>query len=168
MRKLLTKKTSLLAVLACVIGLGSAAGAFGYFTGAGSGVTHTDGVGTSSNMTVSFGTVTGMMYPGAGFDIVPYTVLNAGSGTQELSAVAPTINSNSNGDVTVAGTAVTGCKAVWFTASVGTPALPVTLLPNGGGAGDAFTGTLTVSMIDSGTNQNVCQSVTPDITVSAS
>jgi hypothetical protein len=168
MRKWITKKTTLVAALASLIAFGGAAGAFAYFTGGGSGVTHNAVIGTAGNLTVSFGTATGTMYPGAGFDVVPYTVTNAGSGVQQLTTVTAAINSDGSGNITVAGTPLAGCKAAWFTASVGTPTLPATLTPAGSGATASFNGTLTVSMTDSGTNQNVCQSATPDITISAS
>jgi hypothetical protein len=168
MRRRLKKKGWIIAGLTCLIAIGSAAAAFAYFTAGGTGVTHADSVGASSALTVSFGTPTGTMYPGAGSSAVPYTVTNAGAGQQQLTSVTAAVNADASGNITVSGTSVAGCKAAWFTASVGTPALPVVLTPSGSGATASFTGTLTVSMTDSGTNQNACQNQTPDVTVSAS
>jgi hypothetical protein len=60
---------------------------------------------------------------------------------------------------------VAGCLASWFTATNTPPAyLPQTLA----GSATSTAGSVAVTMQDSGTNQNVCQGATPDITVSAS
>ena len=152
-------------VLSALVALGIAAGAYAYFTSTGSGTSQTAAIGTSSNFNVTFGAPSGTMFPGSGSDSIPYTVTNAGSGSQQLSAVTATV-ANSGANITSGGTAVTGCLATWFTAGAGT-VTPTTLAPNGQ-TGDSYSGTVTVTMSDSGSNQDPCQGKTPDITVSAS
>src|ERR1700748_2354740 len=107
MAKWITRKSTLVAALAAVIAIASAAGAYAYFTGGGTGTTHGDAVGESSSLSVTFGTPTGTMYPGAGFSVIPYTVTNGGSGTQQLSSVTAAVNADGSGNITVSGTAVT-------------------------------------------------------------
>jgi hypothetical protein len=94
---------------------------------------------------------------------IPFTVTNGSSGYQNLSSVTAALAANGNGDITHSGTAVTGCKASWFTVTPNPPAL-------GDMAGNVTTaqGTVTVTMQDSGTNQNVCQGATPDVNINAS
>ena len=161
----LTKRR--LAVVVCALAaLGIAVGAYAYFTSTGSGTDQTAAIGTSSNFTVAFGTATGTMYPGSGSDAIPYTVTNAGTGAQQLSSVTATVAADGSGNVTSSGTAVTGCLASWFTATPGT-VTPTTLSPHGQ-SGDSYTGTITVTMSNAGTNQDPCQGKAPDITVNAS
>jgi hypothetical protein len=102
------------------------------------------------------------MYPGAGTATMGYTVTNAGSGNQKLATTSASVNADVNGNVTSNGTAVAGCLATWFTA-VNTPPAAADLA---GGA--QATGSVAVTMTDANANQNACESVTPDVTVSAS
>jgi hypothetical protein len=155
-------KRRLAAIVCALVALGIAVGAYAYFTSTGSGTDQTAAIGTSSNFTVSFGTATGTMYPGTGSDSIPYTITNAGSGSQRLNAVTATVAADGSGNVTSSGTPVVGCLATWFTATPAT-VTPTTLAPNG-----TYNGTITVTMIDSGSNQNPCQGKAPDITVNAS
>jgi hypothetical protein len=161
----LTKRRVIVA-LCGLAALALASAAFAYFTSTGSGTNQTAAIGTASNFTVTFGTATGAMFPGTGTDSIPFTVTNAGSGSQQLSAVTATVNADVSGNVTSAGAPVPGCLAAWFTAVPGT-VTPTTLTPSGQ-PGDSFSGTVTATMIDSGTNQDPCQGKTPDIKVSAS
>jgi predicted metal-binding membrane protein len=158
-------KRRLVVVLSALVALGIAAGAYAYFTGTGSGTSQTAAIGTSSNFNVTFGTPSGAMFPGSGSDTIPYTVTNTGSGSQQLSSVTTTVAS-SGANITSAGTAVAGCLATWFSASAGT-VTPTTLAASGQ-PNDSYAGTVTVTMSDSGTNQDPCQGKTPDITVHAS
>ena len=64
---------------------------------------------------------------------------------------------------TVSQTFIQDCRAAWFTA---TDTGVTTILPAGPSA--ANVDTVTVSMLDSGTNQSVCESISPEIDVSAS
>jgi hypothetical protein len=137
-------------------------GAYAYFTSTGTG-TGTASVGSSTAFAVSFGTTTGgPLYPGAGSQALPYTVTNpAGGGSQNLTTTTAKVAS-SGGNVTQAGTPFAGCLAAWFTATNAAPP-SVNLVP-----GASATGSVAVTMQDSGTNQDPCQGVAPDITVSAS
>jgi archaellum component FlaG (FlaF/FlaG flagellin family) len=166
MLRKLTKKR-LVAGVVVLLALAVAGAALAYFTGGGSGTTQVAAVGTSSNLSVTFGTPTGAMYPGTGTDTIPFTITNAGSGAQELSAVAASVANDGSGNVTSSGAAVTGCLAAWFAASPGTLSAPVDLAASGQ-AGDSYSGTVTVTMSDSGTNQDACEGQTPDITVTGS
>ena len=157
----LTKRRSVV-VLCALVALGLAVGAYAYFTSTGSGTDQTAAIGTSSNFTVSFGTATGTMYPGAGTDSIPYTITNTNTGSQRLNAVTATVNADGSGNITSSGTPVVGCLAAWFTATPAT-VTPTTLAPNG-----TFNSTIAVTMTDSGTNQNPCQGKAPDIVVNAS
>jgi hypothetical protein len=155
-----TKKRAI-ATLIAIGALVVAGGAFAYFTASGSG-TGQAAVGSASPWTVAFQTTTGTMYPGAGTATLPYTITNAGSGNQKLATTAASVNADVNGNVTSHGTAVTGCLASWFTAA-NTPPSAADLA-----AGAHTTGSVAVTMADANANQNACQGVTPDITVSAS
>jgi hypothetical protein len=156
----LTKKR----VIATAIAIGAlalAGGAFAYFTASGSGTGQAT-VGSSTPWTVTFGTTTGTMYPGAGTATLPYTVTNAGGGNQKLATTTASVNADGSGNVTNHGTSVSGCLASWFTAA-NTPPTAADLA-----AGAHTTGSVAVTMTDAAVSQNACQGVTPDVTVSAS
>jgi hypothetical protein len=153
-RKRVTALGSLVAIAAVV-------GAVAYFTGSGSGTGQAK-VGTATPWGVTFGTTSGLMYPGSGTSTVPYTVTNNGSGDQRLSTTTASVVSDGSGNVKASGTAVVGCLAGWFTAT-NTPPSATTLAPN-----ETATGSVAVTMSESDTNQDACKSVMPDILVSAS
>jgi hypothetical protein len=156
----LTKKR-LIATAITIGALAVAGGAFAYFTASGSG-TGQAAVGSSTPWTVTFGTTTGTMYPGAGTATLPYTVTNAGNGNQKLATTTVAVNADTNGNVTTHGATVTGCLATWFTAA-NTPPTATDLA-----AGAHTTGSVAVTMADAAVSQNSCQGVSPDVTVSAS
>jgi hypothetical protein len=156
----LTKKRAI-ATLIAIGALIVAGGAFAYFTASGS-ATGQAAVGSSSPWTVAFGSTTGTMYPGAGAAVMPYTVTNASTGHQKLATTTASVNADANGNVTSNGTTVTGCQATWFTATNTAPSAA----DLAGGA--QASGSVSVAMADAAVNQNACQGVTPDITVSAS
>lgn len=165
--KFVTKRR-VVVVLTSVLALAIVSGAFAYFTGDGSFTGSAGAVGSAANYSVSFGTPTGNMYPGNGSDTIPYTITNTGNGTQQVSSVTAIVDSDANEDITVGDTGVSGCQADWFAVSApGTLSTPVTLAPSGH-SGDSYSGTITVTMKNSQTNQNSCQGQTPDITVHAS
>jgi hypothetical protein len=143
--------------------LGIAGTAFAYFTSTGNG-TGSATVGSAGAWTVVAGTATGTMYPGAGTSIVPFTVTNAGSGAQAYTTLTPGVAS-SGGNITQGGTPVTGCLSTWFVPVLGTPSVAAGVSIAGGGN---FTVSVSVTMTDSLTNQNVCQGKTPDITLGVS
>lgn len=149
------------AVLGSLTALVAVVGAIAYFTGTGSGTGQAT-VGTSTPWDVTFTGTSGTMYPGSGTSTVDYTVENVGSGNQRLNATTATVVNDGSGNVTSSGTPVPGCLAAWFSAANNPPAA-VTLAPSG-----TATGTVDVTMSESGTNQDPCKTVTPDILVSAS
>jgi hypothetical protein len=141
-----------------------AAGALAYFTSTGSG-TGSASVGSAGAWTVNVSPATGgPLYPGSGSQSIAYTVTNSGSGQQSLAGTTAVVKS-SGGNVTQAGTAVPGCLASWFTA---TNTAPASLPQDLAGSATSTGGSVAVSMQDSGTSQNPCQGVSPDITISAS
>jgi hypothetical protein len=164
MRKFVTKKRVLAAGVVGALLAGGAA--YAYFTGTsgtGSGQAHT---GTSAAWSVSVGAFAGgPMYPGSGVESATYTITNANTGNQALTAVSASVNADTNGDITENGTALTGCQASWYAASAGAPAsgYNVAIAKQG-----TTTGTVSVQLNESGSNQNVCRSAQPDVTVTAS
>jgi hypothetical protein len=135
MKKHLTKKrVILLAIAGLTVAL--AAGAFAYFTAAGSG-TGTATVGTASAITLASDPVTGLFPDGAD---VPVTVhiSNPGGGAQFVNQVSGSVADNS------------GCLGSWFQVDSVTYAATIA-------AGGSDTANTNVRMLDSGTNQNVCQ-----------
>lgn len=156
-----TKKRALVAGI--VASLALAAGAYAYFssTGTGSG---SASVGSSSAFTIAVSTdATGTLYPGAGSEVLTYTVTNPSAGHQNLASTAAVVASDINGDILQGATPVAGCKASWFTAT----AASTNPLPQNLAGGGTSSGTVTVTMQDSGTNQDPCQNKTPKITVNA-
>src|SRR4051812_8071211 len=142
------------ALAAGVVGSSAlAVAAFAYFTSSGSG-TGSAAVGTASPWQVDVAAPTGgPVYPGSGSEDLAYTITNTSSGHQQLESISASVAS-SGGNVTHNGTAVAGCSASWFTAVNHPPTLPSNVA-GGGQRG----GSVTVTMQDSGTNQDACKSV---------
>jgi hypothetical protein len=142
----ITKRRAL-AVFGCLSALVLAAAAYAYFTSTGSG-TATAKVGTSSAITLK-GTVSGNLYPGASSQ-VSFTVDNPSSGTQRV------------GTITLTGITVDAAHSTCSTTISGgnpdfsMPAVTVnaTFAP---GNGQAVTPKGTLTMNDTGVNQNACQ-----------
>jgi len=150
--------------LALGLSLGAAGAAFAYFTSTGTG-TGSAQTGSATNWTVTAAAGTGgPIYPGQGTETIAFTVKNAGSGNQSFSAATASVKA-SGGNVTVAGVAVPGCLATWYTATAGapTPAFNTSIVPNGTAAVN-----VTVTMTDAAVSQNVCQGVNPDIQLAVS
>ncbi len=153
------KKIVVLVATTAVVALGSTA-AFAYFTSTGTGGGSAT-VGSATPWLVTVNSVTGgPLFPGTGSETVSYTVTNNGTGPANLLSVTAAINSDVNGDVP--GTA-TGCKAVWFSAN-GISGAPAGVLAPGG----TNSGTFNITMLDSGTNQDVCEGTSPTFTITAS
>jgi hypothetical protein len=142
----------------------SASAAFAYFTSTGSG-TGSASVGSAGNWTVTVKSdATGKLLPGSGTENVGYTITNPNKGAQSFTTVTATVNADNNGDVTdtTTGASAAGCKAAWFTADAGVTSPPAgTSIPKNGTA----TGSVTVTMTDEPTNQDACENVDPQITV---
>jgi hypothetical protein len=159
-RRVVQTRKRRLAAVGSGVALAAVVAAVAYFTNSGSGTGQAT-VGTSTPWGVTFQATTGTMLPGSGTSTVNYTVTNNGTGNQRLTTTTASVVSNA-GNVTSSGTPVPGCLASWFSAANNPPA-PVTLA-----AGGSTTGSAGITMAESGTNQDACQGVTPDILVSAS
>jgi len=106
------------------------------------------------------------LYPGGPAQTVDFTVYNPGATTESLSQVTITVASDTNGEVESTpgdtSTDVAGCYASWFSTT------PQTW--SGGSIPSAQTvdGSGTVSMLESGTDQDACQGATLGLVFSAS
>lgn len=151
-----------------VIGLAAiltvASASFAYFTDEGSG-TGNGTVGSSTKYAVTVDAATGgSLYPGAGVDTLEYHVKNEGSGHQQLSSITATLTKDEGGNVynTTTKAFATGCKSSWFTV-VNSPGT----LPDDLAGGATHSGSATVELKNEAESQNACQSVTPQLTVTA-
>jgi hypothetical protein len=145
----ITRKKIAVVSTVAVLGLGGGI-AYAFFTSTGSG-TGNASVGSATNWTVAVASDTShALYPGTGSESLGYTITNAGTGNQQLSTVTASVADSGS------------CLGSWFTATPTSPASPVTLAHNG-----TYTGTVTVSLNESGTDQNACQGISPVVTVSA-
>jgi len=135
MSKYLTKRRVIvLAITAAAVAV--ATGAFAYFTASGSG-TGSATVGSASAVNLSSGAVGGL-FPGGADVSVTVTIANPGSGAQHVGTVSGSVADNS------------GCLGAWF--QVDPVVYNATIA-----AGGSDTATTKVRMLDSGTNQDVCQ-----------
>jgi hypothetical protein len=146
---LLKTRISILASVAVlVIGAGGAAFAFWTSTGTGEGTATS---GESVDFTVSSLDATGgPLSPGGPSEEVAFTVTNPASGVQSLSAVEVSI-ANADGS---AWDTVEGCTAEDYTAVIDQA-------PTFGeiASGDSVDGTVTVSMVNTSSDQNACQGI---------
>lgn len=167
-----------IAALSVIAVLAAAGAAIAYFTSTGTG-TGSATVGSASNWTVGeTGTATGgPLYPDAAIgtghiQTDPYTVTNAGSGSQDLTQVVISV-ANANGSAWSSQTnpAKPACTASDFSVGgrpIGT-AWTDTSLAGDYVAGASQTGSVTVQMIDkTSSNQDNCQGVTVPLYMSAS
>jgi hypothetical protein len=153
----MTKKTKAL-VAASVLVVGTAGGAYAYWSSLGSG-TGSASTGTSSAFVVTTDTATGSpLTPGGPTQTVAFHVENTNSGVQYLDTVTVTV-ATSNGS---AWTAVSGCSAADYT--VGTPSFTAGEVASG----DTVDGTVTVTMKNLSSNQDGCKGATVPLYVSAS
>jgi hypothetical protein len=165
MKRFTNKKRVLAIGLAAGLTLGAAGVAFAYFTSSGSG-TGQASTGSATNWGVSAAAVVGgPLYPGQGSQTITYTVTNNGSGNQALNTAVATVNSGTGGAVTQGGVVAAGCLASWYnaTAAAPSPAFHTSIIPTG-----TATVVATVTMSDPGVNQNPCQGIAPDITLTVS
>jgi hypothetical protein len=140
----------LLPAFAVVVVLGIAAGAYAYFTTTGSG-TGTANVGTSSALTLH-ATVGGALFP-ATSQPVTFTVDNPSSGSQRV------------GTITLASISVDAAHSACSTVITGgNPDFTMTAVTVnqsfGPGNSQAVTPTGTLTMNDTGVNQDACQGAT--------
>jgi hypothetical protein len=170
-RKLMKKRVAVGAAVAALLVAGGAA--YAYFTGGSNSATGSGTVGASTSWGIATGTPSWSgsltaLYPGASGDTeyIPFTVTNNGKGHQAVTAITATVAADSSGNAeTAAGASITGCLASWFTATVDSSdaSLPADLA-----AGGTYTGKIDLTMQDTATNQNACQSASPAVTITTS
>jgi hypothetical protein len=142
------KRTS--AAIGCVVALAAAGAAFAYFTSSGSG-TGSAAVGSSSAVTLH-ATISSNLYPGSSSPVT-ITVDNPSSGSQRVGTVSLASISVDAGHSTCS-TAISGGNPD-FTM----PAVTVNqVFPSGNGQSVTPTGTLTMN--ETGVNQDACQGAT--------
>jgi hypothetical protein len=145
MNRFMSKRA--LIVISSFAALAIAAAAYAYFTSTGSG-TATAKVGTSSAITLK-GTVAGNLYPGASSQ-VSFTVDNPSSGAQRVGTITLT------GITVDAGHSTCSAVISGGTPDFSMPAVAVNAtFPSGNGQAVTPKGTLTMN--DTGVNQNACQ-----------
>jgi hypothetical protein len=160
MRRILRKRTAVAVSVVAMLAVAGAAFAYFSSTGSGTGSAH---VGSSTAFTVAVSPGTGgPLYPGAGSESLAYTITNPSTGGQNLSATAVSMVNDGSGNIVSGGAAVSGCKVADFH--------PVDVPPAYGNmlGGSTKSGSVTVTMSDSGFNQDACQGKTPDVKVDAS
>lgn len=152
----ITRKRALLA-LGCVGVLALAAGAYAYFTSTGSG-TATATVGSSSAVTVK-ATVSSTLYPGSSSPVT-FTIDNPSSGAERVGTISLTEVKADAGHSSCS-TTITG-----GTPDFAMPAVAVnkTYSP---GNGQSVTPTGTLTMNDTGVNQDACQGATLTLKLSS-
>ena len=147
------KRTVAVAATAGLV-LGIAGGAFAYFTSTGSG-TGTGSVGTSHAVTVENISFSGLT-PGGPAQPVVYSFDNpAANGVQDFGKASVVVDSITPSTCT---TALADLTVGESSAAVGTVAA-------GGTFNSDATTEPTITMGDTGTNQNACQSATVNVTV---
>ena len=143
------KRVAVLAASAVLV-LGGGAAAFAYWTATGTG-TGTATTGESVDFTVASTAPTGdPLTPGGTAQTVAFTVTNTAETSQTLSSVVVTV-ANADGTAWVA---TPGCSAADYTVT----APVITYGPIA--AGEDAAGTVEISMVNSGTDQDACQNVT--------
>lgn len=157
-----SRRSRILAAGGTLAGLVAVVAAVAYFTGGQGTGAGSATVGSASALTVSAPSSSGgPIYPGAGTQVLSFTVTNPSSGHQAITSFAPTIAS-SGGNVTQGGSPVSGCSASWFhaTADGTNPSFPDDLVGGGTAVYKAD-----VTMDNAATSQDQCQGVQPDVNV---
>ena len=140
----------MLGALGCVVALAAAGAAVAYFTSSGSG-TGSAAVGSSSSVTLH-ATLSSNLYPGSSSPVT-LTVDNPSSGAQRVGTVSLSSISVDAGHSTCA-TTISGGNP-----DFSMPAVAVNkVFPPGNGQSVTPTGTLTMN--DTGVNQDACQGAT--------
>jgi hypothetical protein len=143
------KKRVIVVGVIALLTLAGAGAAFAYWTSTGTGVGEAT-TGEDVAFEITSAAPVGTLSPGSAGQTVEFTVTNPGEGTQYLTGVT----------VTIAGPAgtpwvpPTGCLIADYTATV-------TTAPTYGSiaSGDAVTGTATVTLANTGVDQDACQGV---------
>jgi hypothetical protein len=163
----LSKRTKVLAAVSAVAVVAAGGGiALAYWTGSGTG--HgTASTGTSTNFTVTTAAATGgPLTPGGATETVGYTVKNTSTGSEKLTSVAISVANNDG----TAWTAVSGCSAADYNIDSAGAGLAATDTSAAGdiAGGASATGSITVQMVDTASNQNNCQGVSVPLYLVAS
>ena len=151
------KRIAGIAIVAVLIASGAGA-AYAYWTSGGNG---TGGATTGTSVAfdvTSTAPVGDDLFPGGPSQSVTFTVANPGDGDQMLSTVAVSV---AEADGTAWNDAA-GCSATDFT--VGAPVYTAGEIA----AGDDTTGTVTITMNNTGTNQDGCKNVAVPLYILAS
>jgi hypothetical protein len=157
-------------VIALILGTAVAAfltvGAYAYFTSTGNG-SGSASVGTSTTWSVTTLSATGgPLTPGGPTESITYKVKNNSSGSQSLANVAISV---ANADSS-AWTAVSGCSKSDF--SIDGAGAGLTFNDNAQAAnlapGATATGSITLQMVETGSNQDGCKGATVPLYLSAS
>jgi len=142
------KRIAVVLVSAALV-LGGGGAAFAYWTASGTG-TGSAATGVSEDFSITSAAATGgPLSPDGPSQTIDFTVTNDGSGTQTLSSVVVTV-ANSDG---TPWTAVAGCSAGDYSVSSAIPYGDIL-------AGADVDGTVTLTMVNSGSNQDACQGET--------
>lgn len=132
------------AIALLIVGAGIA---FAYWTSTGTG-TGGAGTGESVAFVITSDDPVGTISPGSAGQTVDFTVENPGPGTQYLTAVTVEMADAAG----VAWTPPTGCLIADYTAAITTTPAYGSIVP-----GDSVSGTVTVTLANTGANQNACQ-----------
>jgi hypothetical protein len=152
-------RTKTVAIVAGItLALAGGGVAFAYWTSTGSG-TGSATTGQSAAFTIVADTPVGTIAPGSPGQMVGFTVTNPGPGVQRLAAVNVAIA----GPTGTPWVPPTGCLLADYTASITTAPTPGTIAVNG-----TRTGTATVSLANTGVNQDACQNATVPLYFTAS
>ena len=141
MPRIFTKRRLIVAAVV-VVTTGIAGGAFAYFSSTGSG-TGTATVGSSSNIQLSSPSV-GTLYPGGSAVPVTVTIHNPAAGNEYVGTISGSVADGGSGG---------NCLGSWFTVA------PIVYNTNVS-AGTSPTAGTTVTMNESGSNQDACQGAT--------
>jgi hypothetical protein len=142
MKRFIKSKKAFVLLATLVVAAAAAVGAYAYFSSTGSG-TGTASVGSSSNIQLSSPLV-GTLYPGGPAVPVTVTVHNPGAGNEYVGTISGVVQNGGTGG---------NCLGSWFTVA---PVNFNTDVP----AGASPTAATTVTLNDSGTNQDACQGAT--------
>ncbi len=152
-----TRKTVVLGTAAALTVLGAGA-AFAYWTSTGSG----DGAattGASTVFTVTTEAAVGEITPGGPGQTIAFTVANTGTGTQSLSAVTPTLADETG----AAWVPAPGCAIADYSIVLTTPPTYGAIAPAG-----SVDGSVTVTLANTGVDQDACQGLTVPVHLVAS
>jgi hypothetical protein len=150
--------------ITAVLVLAGGGAAYAYFTSSASG-TGEASVGADESWSVAPMSSSGTMDPGEGDTTMTFSVTNNSAGDEQYSSETASVNSDpTSGDVTQAGVVQDGCLASWFDTTVQGDANLDANIPSE----DAVDITVDVTMSDSGTNQDACENVDPDVTLTIS